>query len=176
MELPETPNYNKIMLMSFSVVVVAVVVLWVYAFAWTSSGTGYSQYRTITIGQNISSPAQLSPAVSIAYNTTVGSYLVNSTGWTLYLYTNDKPNSGTSACYGICATFWKPFYAASLTVQSGINASAFGTITRTDGSKQTTYMGWPLYYYLGDKAAGEISGQGSDGSWFVVTVPTLRYT
>jgi predicted lipoprotein with Yx(FWY)xxD motif len=43
----------------------------------------------------------------------------------------------------------------------------FGAITREDGKRQTTYKGWPLYYYAGDKAPGDVLGQGLGNVWFV---------
>ncbi|MGC4086978.1 MAG: hypothetical protein QM756_03570 [Polyangiaceae bacterium] len=30
---------------------------------------------------------------------------------------------------------------------------------RTDGLTQTTYKGWPLYYYKNDIALGDVKGQ-----------------
>jgi predicted lipoprotein with Yx(FWY)xxD motif len=44
-----------------------------------------------------------------------------------------------------------------------------GTITRDDGTMQATYNGWPLYYYSGDAAPGDINGQGMEGLWFLVS-------
>ena len=43
-------------------------------------------------------------------------------------------------------------------------------ITRTDGSNQVTYNGWPLYYFASDETAGDAEGQGSGDVWFVVSV------
>ena len=42
-------------------------------------------------------------------------------------------------------------------------------IDRTDGSKQLAYNDIPLYYFLGDKAAGDVNGQTIGGVWFVVS-------
>jgi predicted lipoprotein with Yx(FWY)xxD motif len=42
---------------------------------------------------------------------------------------------------------------------------------RTDGTRQVTYAGHPLYRFVGDSAAGQTSGQGLDdfgGAWYVV--------
>ena len=50
-------------------------------------------------------------------------------------------------------------------------ASDLGTITRSDGTKQVTYDGHPLYYFAGDSGSGTASGQGSDGfgaKWWLV--------
>ena len=33
---------------------------------------------------------------------------------------------------------------------------------------QTTFMGYPLYYYIKDKAPGDTTGQGVNSVWFVV--------
>ena len=49
----------------------------------------------------------------------------------------------------------------------GLDSSDFATITRTDGSSQTTYKGWPLYYFAGDAKAGDINGDGLESVWFV---------
>ena len=40
-------------------------------------------------------------------------------------------------------------------------------ITRADGSSQTTFQGWPLYYFAGDNEPGDINGDGVNGVWFV---------
>jgi len=122
-----------------------------------------------------SSGGQGGEAISIADSPTLKYYLTNGTGWTLYLFTNDTPYGGTSSCYGQCQTFWPPLYgsASDLSLSTGLNASSFGTITRTDGTKQITYEGWPLYYYAGDKAAGQTNGQGKGGTWFVVNFPKI---
>jgi len=122
-----------------------------------------------------SSGAQGKVAVELAFSPTLGTYLTNGTGWTLYLFTKDTVNAGTSSCYGQCQTFWPPFTgsAGSLVLAPGLSASNFGTITRTDGTKQVTYDGWPLYFYAGDKAAGQTNGQNKAKTWFVVNVPSI---
>ena len=44
-----------------------------------------------------------------------------------------------------------------------------GTITGVDGSTQVTLNGWPLYYFVGDAAPGEVKGQGVNDVWWVLT-------
>ena len=107
-------------------------------------------------------------SVNIATNETLGKYLVNETGFTLYYFTNDAPGNGTSTCYGDCAMRWPPFYAENLTVEEGLNADDFTTVERTDGSEQIAYQGWPLYFWYRDMKAGDTLGQGVGGIWFVV--------
>jgi predicted lipoprotein with Yx(FWY)xxD motif len=97
------------------------------------------------------------------------SYLTDAAGMTLYYYTKDT--DGQSACYGGCATAWPIFYAQSVSLPSTLAAADFGTVTRTDGSKQTTYKGWPLYYWAKDTKAGDMTGEGVGKVWYVLKVP-----
>ena len=107
-------------------------------------------------------------AVMVGQNSTLGSFLVDSQGMTLYLYTNDAPN--TSNCYGGCATSWPPLLTnGAPTAGMGVTASMLGTTTRTDGTTQVTYNGWPLYYFAGDSAAGDTAGEGKGSVWYVIT-------
>jgi hypothetical protein len=39
---------------------------------------------------------------------------------------------------------------------------------RSNGAHQVTYAGFPLYYYVGDKKAGQASGEGFQKTWYVV--------
>ena len=116
-----------------------------------------------------SAPAVSGPAmVDVANNATLGSLLVDGNGMTLYLFTKDSP--GSSTCYDKCATAWPPLLTSgNATAGSGADASKFGTTTRTDGSVQVTYNGWPLYYYAKDKQAGDTTGQGVGSVWYVIS-------
>jgi predicted lipoprotein with Yx(FWY)xxD motif len=106
--------------------------------------------------------------VNVGQNATLGSFLVDSKGKTLYLYTKDTPN--TSNCYGGCASYWPPLLTSGASVAgTGVNASMLGTTKRNDGTIQVTYNGWPLYYYVSDKAAGDTTGENVQGVWFVIT-------
>jgi predicted lipoprotein with Yx(FWY)xxD motif len=42
--------------------------------------------------------------------------------------------------------------------------------------RQMTYNGWPLYYYIKDKAPGDTTGQGVGGTWFVVPPDQAKNT
>ncbi len=106
--------------------------------------------------------------VNVGQNSTLGSFLVDSKGVTLYLYTKDTPN--TSNCYSGCIAYWPPLLTTGAPVAgTGVTASMLGTTKRTDGTTQVTYNGWPLYYYIGDKAAGDTTGEGVQNVWFVIT-------
>ena len=97
-----------------------------------------------------------------------GIWLTNSAGRTLYLYTKDKGT--TSECYGGCAKAWPPLTTTDPVTISGkfTVKSDLGVTTRTDGTKQVTYGGHPLYYYGGDTAPGQTNGQGVGGAWFLI--------
>jgi predicted lipoprotein with Yx(FWY)xxD motif len=57
-------------------------------------------------------------------------------------------------------------------VGAGITASLVGTTKRKDGSIELVYNGHPLYYFTGDKKAGDVTGQGLNSfgaAWYVVS-------
>lgn len=103
-------------------------------------------------------------AVKVAKKDGVGSYLADAKGRTLYTFKNDMP--GMSHCEGACADNWPIYFAEKVDAKEGVAAKDFGTITRADGKKQTTYKGMPLYYFAGDKASGDVNGQGKKDAWY----------
>jgi predicted lipoprotein with Yx(FWY)xxD motif len=106
--------------------------------------------------------------LNLGQNATLGSFLVDSAGMTLYIFTKDTPD--TSTCYNTCATLWPPLLTnGAPTGGTGLTASMLGTTTRTDGTVQVTYNGWPLYTYSKDMAAGDTNGEGFASLWFVMT-------
>jgi predicted lipoprotein with Yx(FWY)xxD motif len=106
--------------------------------------------------------------VNVGQSSALGSFLVDAKGMTLYLYTKDTPN--TSNCYDSCAGYWPPLLTTGTPVAgAGVTASLLGTTKRTDGTEQVTYNGWPLYYYISDKAAGDTTGENVQNVWFVIT-------
>jgi predicted lipoprotein with Yx(FWY)xxD motif len=113
-------------------------------------------------------PATQSADTVKTADTTLGKILVDSQGKTLYYFANDVAASGASNCNGQCAALWPPFSARSIMVSSPLNPADFGSITRSDGSAQTTYYGWPLYYYSGDKNPGDMNGENFLKVWFVI--------
>ena len=105
-------------------------------------------------------------AVKVAKKDGVGSYLTDIKGMTLYNFKKDTP--GKSACEGGCLANWPLYFVESVAAKDGLDAKNFGTITRADGKKQTTYKGMPLYFFIGDKAPGDTNGQGVKDMWSVV--------
>ncbi|MBE0602054.1 MAG: hypothetical protein IH611_00305 [Deltaproteobacteria bacterium] len=105
-------------------------------------------------------------AVKVSEDAKIGKYLTDAKGMTLYLFKKDSP--GKSACAGPCVEKWPLYYREAVAATSGLKAEDFGTITREDGKKQTTFKGMPLYYFVGDKKAGDTTGQGVGGVWYIV--------
>lgn len=95
----------------------------------------------------------------------LGTVLTDNAGKTLYFFSIDA--NGQSSCKDGCLDAWPIFYTQDLKLPEGLAAADFGTITRADGQKQTTYKNWPLYYYKGDAAKGDTKGENIGGSWFV---------
>ena len=90
--------------------------------------------------------------------------LTNDQRLTLYWFVPDTPHS--SNCSGSCVAYWPPV-TGSPSAGPGVTGR-LGTIKRSDGSKQVTYDGHPLYTYISDTAPGQANGNGLDvngGIW-----------
>lgn len=105
-------------------------------------------------------------AVKIVKKENIGNYLTDAKGMTLYWFVKDS--AGQSVCKGDCLVKWPAYYRPEIAPPNGVNATDFGTITRADGAKQTTFRGYPLYYFFKDKMAGDTNGQGVKNIWYVI--------
>jgi predicted lipoprotein with Yx(FWY)xxD motif len=126
----------------------------------------------------VASPSA-NPTPAVATGTTIGvgttrlgQVLVDGSGRTLYLFAAD---SGTqSTCNSsACVQYWPPVLTSGAPqAGAGVDASLLGTTTRQDGTTEVTYSGHPLYYFITDKKAGDVTGQGINGfggPWYVVS-------
>jgi predicted lipoprotein with Yx(FWY)xxD motif len=95
----------------------------------------------------------------------LGDILVDADGNTLYLFLPDE--QGDSVCYDECETNW-PVVGEATSVGDGLDADLLGTTERTNGDTQATYNDWPLYYFAGDAAVGDVNGQGVNDVWYVL--------
>jgi predicted lipoprotein with Yx(FWY)xxD motif len=156
----------------FGVAAVAISAVVLAGCGSSSSSTASSGATAAAAGTTAASTTSAAPAAAaITIGTTKGkdvTYLTGSDGRVVYLWVADS--GGKSACSGACAHAWPPVEGTP-SAGSGVTASDLGTITRSDGSKQVTYKGHPLYYFIADKSAGDTKGQGSNSfgaKWWLV--------
>ena len=90
--------------------------------------------------------------------------LVNTSGMTLYTFDKDTKGAGKSVCNGKCATAWPPLMASASDKADG----DYTIIKRDDGSMQWAYKGSPLYLWVKDKKAGDMTGDNYKNIWHVV--------
>jgi predicted lipoprotein with Yx(FWY)xxD motif len=105
--------------------------------------------------------AQMAPAKTA--DTSKGKALVDAKGMTLYIFDKDAP--GKSNCNGTCATNWPPLMAAADAKASG----DWSTVKRDDGSMMWAYKGKPLYTWVKDTKAGDVTGDGVNQIWHIAT-------
>ncbi|CAM5367001.1 lipoprotein [Streptomyces avidinii] len=104
--------------------------------------------------------------LAAAQNEQLGPVLTDSAGFTLYRFDKDTAKPPKSNCDGDCAKTWPVVAAGDATAAAGTDPALLGEVVRTDGSKQLTVAGWPLYRFAKDTKAGETNGQGVGGTWF----------
>lgn len=98
-----------------------------------------------------------------AVKTDIGKVIVAAkTGMTLYTFRNDA--GSVSNCYDGCAEAWPPFLASASAKANG----SLGVTERKDGTRQWTLQGKPLYFWQGDSAVGDATGDGVGGVWDAV--------
>lgn len=105
--------------------------------------------------------------IDLATKDGIGKYLVDQDGMTLYYFAEDAPESGTSSCSETCTHYWPPFHTGQVIIPLELSSFDFDTIYREDDTIQTTYKGWPLYYYINDYNPSDVRGQGINDAWFV---------
>lgn len=92
--------------------------------------------------------------------------LTDAQGMSLYIFTRDADN--VSNCSGNCLKAWPAAVLKPEEVEKVKASKTFGVITRADGQQQLTLDRKPLYYYIGDENAGDRTGQGIGGVWFLL--------
>jgi predicted lipoprotein with Yx(FWY)xxD motif len=116
-----------------------------------------------------SSSPPVKPQLSTA-NSRYGRIIVDGSGRTLYLF--DAEGDRTPKCYDACAASWPPQLATTAsTSDPRLIQSMIGVSARRDGSRQLSYNGHPLYYYVGDRSPGQILCQAVfefGGGWYVI--------
>lgn len=142
------------------------------ALALAAAACGTSGATTSSSATAAGSGRSATPTVVVADSTQYGRYLATPAGFALYTYTADEP--GGRGCTGACLQYWPPLLLPSgqSTPVPGPGASGLGTFTR-DGRLQVTFHGLPLYTYVNDRQAGQVTGQNvvdRGGTWVLSTM------
>lgn len=103
----------------------------------------------------------MAPSAPVAVNNGV---LTGTNGMTLYTFDKDATGSGKSVCNGQCAINWPPLFAAETDKAQG----DYSIITRDDGKKQWALKGKPLYFWIKDTKAGDMTGDGVQNVWHII--------
>src|SRR5215469_2368935 len=106
----------------------------------------------------------------MTHSTSKGTVLTNGQGRTIYWFAIDTPTA--SNCTGTCLQYWPPVIGTPTAGSGASLPKGFGTIKSSDGQMQATYDGHPLYTYMGDTSAGQVTGNGlklSGGLWWAMT-------
>lgn len=102
----------------------------------------------------------------------LGTILVDSRGFTLYMFPPDKRKRVT--CVSTCAAIWPPLMlpaGAKVVAKGHVKQSLLGSDPDPAGGRVVTYNGWPLYTYVADSKPGMATGQAvnlNGGLWFVM--------
>ena len=141
--------------------------------ATSSSGGASSTPSYGAAKPSTSNTSNSSGAASVVgtKSSSLGTFLVDANGRTLYLW--DADHGSKSTCSGACAQAWPPLTTTATPKASGaVKASLLGITKRADGTREVTYAGHPIYTFAGDTQPGQTTGQGSNGfgaPWWVVT-------
>lgn len=117
---------------------------------------------------------EIKPSITLTVkDSKLGPIITDDKGMSLYMYTPDSHN--VSVCEGGCLAAWPPVMLKSgetlgnVKLEGGLRRSQLGVAMRFDGSRHVTYAGWPLYYWVRDKAPGDVTGQWVGSIWFVLS-------
>ena len=96
----------------------------------------------------------------------IGWVLALSNGQVVYAYDKD-PKGGTPACTGSCTQIWVPVTGNPVVSPADKGLGTLGTVATSNGAKQVTYNGSPLYTYKNAKPL-VTKGNGVGGVWHVI--------
>ena len=127
---------------------------------------------TAVLGAGLASGSSTAQGTTVkAAKSHLGKIIVDGRGRSLYLFEKDR--RGHSACSGACAAYWPPLLTTAKPVAgTGVKKALLGTIRRSNGKKQVTYNGHPLYRFVQDTKPGQVKGQDTHffgGGWYVMS-------
>ncbi len=154
----------------------AAVALGVLGLAGCGSGSG-GYGGSAASGSSSGGSSAASGAVLATSDTALGTVVVNGHGRTVYVFDKDTAGSGTSACSSAdCLANWHAVTAGSASPAADGVSGKVATITRSDGTRQVTLDGLPLYTFAADSHAGDVTGEGVKGLWWAVAPDGAKIT
>lgn len=145
-------------------------VLLLTACGGSSSSTSASSTSTTSPAAQASSTAlagiQPGDIVLIVQKSSLGYVLAEADGKVVYTYSKDSKGSAPT-CTGSCASTWLPVTGKPVASEADHLPGTLGTVSDSNGAKQVTYNGLPLYTLKGAKVLSA-AGNGVDGEWHVV--------
>jgi predicted lipoprotein with Yx(FWY)xxD motif len=129
----------------------------------SSSGSAPSAAGRPTSGVGVLTPGD---TVLIVQKSKLGYVLALADGDVVYTYGNDKAG-GQPTCTSSCAAIWPAVTGIPMTNSGETLPGKLGTVTTSNGAKQITYNGYPLYTFKAGKPL-QVTGNGMDGLWHVI--------
>lgn len=142
----------------------------------TAMGTLVVAFAAVVLGAAAVASAHQSTSSVVVKTAKVkglGTVLVNSKGFVLYMFAPDHHSKVT--CTGSCAVVWPPLKikaGAKAKAGGSAKASLLGSDKSPAGYHVVTYKGWPLYTYVADTKPGQANGQAKNlngGFWYVLS-------
>jgi predicted lipoprotein with Yx(FWY)xxD motif len=112
------------------------------------------------------------PLLGTATSEEYGEYLTDGDGRALYVSAIDPP--GESECTDACLQEW-PIVSVDddREIGEGVDEQLVGAIERDDlpddSFEQVTYRDKPLHYHVQDELPEQVTGQGTDDQWFLIS-------
>ncbi|MFE1045541.1 SCO0930 family lipoprotein [Streptomyces olivaceus] len=130
-------------------------------------GVGKKWYALAADGKK--AEAEPAAGLSTREDPKLGEIVVDKNGMTVYRFMKDEAwPKPVSACTGACLDKWPVVAPVETDDTEGVDKKGLMSFTRPDGAAQQTIDCWPIYTFAGDKAAGDIKGQGVGGTWYAV--------
>ncbi len=134
----------------------------------SSSPQSSSPGSTSPAGRPSNEVGQFTPGetVLIVQKSSLGYVLALADGDVVYTYGNDK-KGGPPSCTSSCAATWPAVTGVPMTNAGEKLPGALGVVTMSNGGKQITYNGYPLYIFKSEKPLAT-TGDGVGGLWHVI--------
>ena len=146
----------------------------------SSSATGNSTSTSTSTPNAAGQPSGASglPAkgstVLIVQHSNLGWVLAEANGQVVYTYGGDT-KGGSPTCTGSCSAIWPAVTGLPLASTADTLPGQLGTVSTSDGAKQITYNGMPLYTFKGARPLST-KGNGVEGKWHVIKLPKSAIT